>query len=80
MSQQPYEQAVSDAQKALTEARRLILAELKAYPTPISGCDQQYIRLLADRTRISHAIQSLRDLPFVATPRVLENEEVSAVR
>ncbi|MEM9619933.1 MAG: hypothetical protein AAF936_18415 [Pseudomonadota bacterium] len=77
MTQKQYEQAVSDARKALYEARRLILAELKAYPTPISGCDQQYIRLLADRTRISNAIQSLSNHPFVATPRVLESNAIS---
>lgn len=70
MTQKHYEQAVSELQEALYEAKQLILAELKAYPTPISGCDQQYIRLLADRTRISNAIQSLLSHPFVATPRV----------
>lgn len=78
MTQKHYEQAVSDAREALYEARRIILAELKAYPTPISGCDQQYIHLLADRTRISNAIQSLRNHPFVATPRVLESNAISS--
>ena len=80
MSCQPYEKALFDAQEALFEAKRLILAELKSYPTPVSGCDQQYIRLLADRTRIADAIQTLGDLPFVATPRVLEDGATSEAR
>ena len=79
MPQKNYEQAVFDACEALHEARQLVLAELKAYPTPISACDQQYVRLLADRTRISNAIQTLRNHPFVATPRVLESDAISWV-
>ena len=72
MGQQPYECHVDQAIESLTRARDLILSEIAAYPTPISGCDQQYIRLISDRTRISQSIQSLKRRPFVATPRTLE--------
>ena len=72
MPEKTYECAIQEAQNALLEAKELLREELQAYPTPISGCDQQYIRLIADRTRISRTIQTLSNLPFVATPRVME--------
>lgn len=72
MDQQQYEQSLDRAYHQLVAARTLLQREISSYPTPISGCDQQYIRLMADRTRISQAIQSLNRKPFVATPRTLE--------
>lgn len=72
MTQEPYEVAIEAARSELHTALDLLRKDITAYPTPISGCDQQYIRLVADRTRITKAIQHLERLPFVATPRVLE--------
>ncbi len=72
MDQQLYEQSLDRAYHALVAARSLLQREISSYPTPISGCDQQYIRLMSDRTRISQAIQSLNRQPFVATPRTLD--------
>lgn len=68
-----YEQRLEAALDALTQARDLLLSDIAAYPTPISGCDQQYFRLMSDRTRLAAALQSLRRRPFVATPRTLED-------
>lgn len=73
MSEQPYEVKLRAALEALQEAKELLHQELSAYPTPISGCDQQYIRLISDRTRISQAVQNLHKTPFVATPRNLDD-------
>lgn len=72
MQKQFYELKIDEALKALTDARDSLGDEITSYPTPISGCDQQYIRLISDRTRISQAIHKLNQHPFVATPRMLE--------
>lgn len=68
----PYEQALAEAEAALERARRLLLEEIAGYPTPISGCDAQYIRLISDRTKIGSCLRVMQEQPFVATPRVLE--------
>jgi len=77
---EPYENTLDQALSKLEEARELLQRELAAYPGPISGCDAQFNQLLSDRTRISKAIQALRDMPFVPTPRVLERGAVSESR
>jgi len=72
MAQLPYEDAVEAARRELARAQELLLEEIAEYPTPISGCDAQYIRLISDRTRIASSLRDLDAQPFVATPRVLE--------
>lgn len=72
MTQLPYEDAIESARRELARAQELLIAEIAAYPTPISGCDAQYIRLISDRTRIASSLRDLDSQPFVATPRVLE--------
>ncbi len=67
-----YEDALDETRTALEKARRLLLEEIADYPTPISGCDAQYVRLMSDRTRILNCLHELDDQPFVATPRILE--------
>ena len=68
----PYESRVSEAEAQLHAARDALNADIASYPTPVSGCDVQFNRLLSDRTRILRAIQALNDMPFVATPRIAE--------
>lgn len=72
MAQLPYEEAIDIAQRELARAQELLIEEIAAYPTPISGCDAQYIRLISDRTRLAGCLRVLDDQPFVATPRMLE--------
>ena len=72
MSQLAYEDAIAAARRELARAQELLIEEIAAYPTPISGCDAQYIRLISDRTRIASSLRDLDSQPFVATPRVLE--------
>ncbi len=67
-----YEDCLAVIAAELETARRLIAAEIAAYPTPISGCDVQFNRLLSDRARIAHAERALKRAPFVATPRLME--------
>ncbi len=50
-------------------AKQLIQREISSYPAPIAGCDVQFNGLLADRQRISAALQSLDEVVFVPTPR-----------
>ena len=67
-----YETALKVAVAELQQARKLLAVEIAEYPTPISGCDAQFNRLLSDRTRIATAIRAAENQPFVATPRQLE--------
>ena len=71
MSLEPYEIAIEAAMQELEQARGKLNAQITSYPTPISGCDAQFNRLLSDRTRISKALAALASEPFVATPRAL---------
>ncbi len=66
-----YESNISVALDALLNARTQLGIEIAGYPTPISGCDAQFNRLLSDRTRIAKAIRAIENQPFVATPRQL---------
>ena len=72
MAELAYEAALEAARAELDAARRLLQQEIADYPTPISGCDAQYVRLMSDRTRILNCLHELDDQPFVATPRILK--------
>ena len=64
-----YETALDEALTELRAAKELLGQTISAYPTPISGCDAQFNRLLSDRTRIGRAIRAIESQPFIATPR-----------
>lgn len=66
-----YENCLVRALAELRTARALLNAEIADYPTPISGCDAQFTRLLSDRTRIGDAVRVLQDAPFIPTPRIM---------
>lgn len=61
--------AMDRARAALIEARSNLDAEIRAYPTPISGCDAQYNHLLAERRRVHAALQALAEEIHIPTPR-----------
>lgn len=67
-----YETHMSNAQRALDTALESLSDEIAAYPTPVSGCDAQFTRLLSDRTRLAEARRTLQETPFIPTPRVME--------
>ena len=61
---------VDIARAALTRAQDDLTAEIRAYPTPISGCDAQYNHLLAERRRLHAALSALDADIHIPTPRV----------
>lgn len=67
-----YETCLAVAFAELQAAQASLNGEIADYPTPISGCDAQFTRLLSDRTRIGDAIRTLRATPFIPTPRVMD--------
>ena len=65
------EDCLTVARAELEMARNLIRDEIRAYPTPISGCDAQFNHLLGMRASVSEALDALAAPRFVATPRTL---------
>ena len=60
---------IAMAEASLVAAKRALAEEMRAYPTPISGCDAQYNHLVVERNRVQAALTTLAGTPFVATPR-----------
>ncbi len=65
-----YTSAVETAKDLLLHAGKALSDEIRAYPTPISGCDAQFNHLLAERSKVQNALQELDKHVFVPTPRV----------
>lgn len=65
-----YESTLAEAMRTLELARTQIQDEMRAYPTPVSGCDAQYNHLIGQRGAISEAMRALHTPRFVATPRM----------
>lgn len=57
------------AKDELQCAKSLLSKEIRAYPTPISGCDAQFNHLIAERQKILNALDALNSAVFVPTPR-----------
>ncbi|MEM8732164.1 MAG: hypothetical protein AAGF79_19805 [Pseudomonadota bacterium] len=64
-----YDTHLAHATRALRAAMTEVREELRAYPTPVSGCDVQYNHLIGTRNAVSLALKALETPPFVATPR-----------
>jgi hypothetical protein len=55
--------SVSAAIRALLEnEKKRIYDEIRNYPSPIAGCDQQYNHLLEERTRISKELNRMHEM------------------
>ena len=67
-----YDDCLTRALAELRQARHLVEDELRAYPTPVSGCDVQYNHLIGLRGSIGEALEALKTPHFVATPRIQE--------
>lgn len=61
--------SLAAARRHLIEARAALDAELRAYPTPVAGCDAQYNHLLAERRRVQAALAALERPVHIPTPR-----------
>ncbi|MDH3263219.1 MAG: hypothetical protein OEM24_04410 [Paracoccaceae bacterium] len=59
----------NQAEAALAEARAHVCREIAGYPGPISGCDAQFNHLLAERRRLTNALNALGEEVFIPTPR-----------
>lgn len=62
-------ECITLAKAELQAARQQIANEISGYPTPISGCDAQFNYLLAQRHKVSAALQALDAEPHVPTSR-----------
>lgn len=67
--QTSFSECVLVARAELEAARRLLAREISAYPSPFSGCDQQYNHLLSERRRIEGALSELATEFHIPTPR-----------
>ncbi|MEM1361376.1 MAG: hypothetical protein AAGF94_06615 [Pseudomonadota bacterium] len=68
-----YQEAIQAARAELLEARKVLVAELRGYPTPVAGCDLQYTYLLSEHHKVSAALSALGETPFIPTPRTLDD-------
>lgn len=66
-----YQTDIAAATRALRSAQDGLTDEIRAYPTPVDGCDSQYTYLLASRRSVHNALAVLGAEVFVATPRTL---------
>ena len=61
--------AIAAARRQLEAARAVLDAEIRAYPTPVSGCDAQFTHLLAERRRVQAALRALAAEIHIPTSR-----------
>ena len=64
------------AERALTRALRALQRDIADYPTPIAGCDAQFNHLLAERRRLTAALEVLGRDVAIPTPRWPAHVEV----
>jgi hypothetical protein len=50
----------SEREKFLESEKRRLYEEIRAYPTPIAGCDQQFNYLLEQQARVTAELNRLR--------------------
>jgi hypothetical protein len=79
-------------ERRLIERRRAIARQIRTYPPPIAGCDQQFNKLLEDREAMSREIERLAQLragpgdaaialdTFVASSKWLDGADMQAIR
>ena len=69
MGSQTQASMIQTARQHLAMARDALDAEIREYPTPVSGCDAQYNHLLAERRRAHEALRALDSEIHIPTPR-----------
>ena len=69
MAMQSASGAIQAARQNLASARDALDAEIRDYPTPVSGCDAQFNHLLAERRRAHEALRVLESEIHIPTPR-----------
>ena len=65
------EDYLQKARTALMQAHAQLARDIRHYPTPIAGCDDQFNSLLSQKKNAAAAIRMLETNNFVPTPRNL---------
>lgn len=52
----------ADIKVLLENEKRRIYDEIRNYPPPIAGCDQQYNHLLEERTRVAQELNRMHEM------------------
>lgn len=52
--------------------------EIRSYPPPIAGCDQQFNKLIEDRRRVARELRRLDDLCRQGSVREADIQEIDA--
>lgn len=68
---QDFEEHTISARTELELALQLLQTQIRSYPTPIAGCDEQFNFLLSESKKVRAALVALDQSMFVATPRML---------
>ncbi len=53
--------ALSERARLLEAEKRRLYDEIRSYPTPIAGCDQQFNALLEQQARVVAELERIRD-------------------
>lgn len=64
--------------RRLESLKASINREIRSYPPPIAGCDQQFNKLLDDRRRVTQELRRLDDLYRQGTVREADIQEIDA--
>lgn len=54
------QRALKDREESLEAEKRRLYEEIRNYPTPIAGCDQQFNHLLEQQARVVAELNRLR--------------------
>ncbi|MEM9010773.1 MAG: hypothetical protein AAGE18_06060 [Pseudomonadota bacterium] len=64
-----FQSDIESARGMLMTARAKLDAEIRTYPRPVAGCDDQFNHMLAERQRCADALRALEAQIHIATPR-----------
>jgi len=56
-----FSNCIHTAKAELLTAKKLLNAEISAYPAPIAGCDAQFNHLIGERQKVLDALRTLED-------------------
>jgi len=55
------EPATSKEEQAIIHILQSVREQLKHYPTPVAGCDEQFNFLLSERNRLTEELKEIRN-------------------
>ena len=48
-------------EQAIIDSLQSVMEQLKGYPTPVAGCDEQFNFLLSERDRLTEELNNIQD-------------------